>query len=73
MFGPEALKEYANADDYIKRRGTALGVDTKGLVRTAEQIEQSRQQQQMQAMIQQFGPEVIKQMGNQNQQPPQPQ
>lgn len=49
MFGPEALGSMINVDEYLRRRATALGVQTDGLVKTAEQ----RQQEQQQAMMQQ--------------------
>lgn len=56
MFGPEALAREVNVGDYIMRRGTALGVDMAGLVKSPEQKAQEAQQAQMQAMMQQLGP-----------------
>ena len=49
MFGPETLAGLVNIDEYLRRRATALGVQTDGLIKTAEQ----RQQEQQQAMMQQ--------------------
>jgi hypothetical protein len=54
-FGPEALVKYVNVSNYIARRGTALGIDTKGLVRTEQELQaeaaaMAQQQQQQQAM-----------------------
>lgn len=44
--GPEVVAEYLNVGDYLTRRGTALGIDMKGLVRTEEQVQQARQARQ---------------------------
>lgn len=63
VLGPEVLQRYINLSDYIKRRATAVGIDTEGLVRTEEEIQAEAAQQQQMAMMQQFGPEAIKQGG----------
>ena len=66
--GPEVLAQYVNLQDYIKRRATALGIDTEGLIKSEEQIAQEMQQAQMQQMAIQAGPsaiqEGVKQLGN---------
>ncbi len=62
--GPDILAQYMNLDDYITRRATAIGIDTKGLIKTQEEIQAAQQAAQQQAMISQFGPEVIKQVGS---------
>tara|TARA_R100001594_G_scaffold141602_1_gene187754 strand:- start:521 stop:2068 length:1548 start_codon:yes stop_codon:yes gene_type:complete len=49
LFGPEALGGMVNVDEYLRRRATALGVDTDGLIKSPEQ----RQQEQQQALMQQ--------------------
>lgn len=61
--GPEALAQYMNIGEYIARRATALGIDTEGLIRSEEEVQASQAQAQQQAMLSQFGPEVIKQAG----------
>jgi hypothetical protein len=70
--GPEVLQRYINLQDYIKRRATALGIDTEGLIKSEEQIAQEQQQAQMQQMMQQAGPnaiqEGVKQLGSQYEQ-----
>jgi hypothetical protein len=48
-----------NLQDYIKRRATALGIDTEGLIKTQEQIAQEMQQAQMQQMMMQAGPAAL--------------
>lgn len=58
--GPEVLQQYMNIEDYIARVGTSLGIDTKGLVKSAEQIAQEKQQMQMMQMAQSVAPDVVK-------------
>jgi len=62
--GPEILAQYMNLDDYISRRAVAIGIDTKGLIKSKEEIAAAQQAAQQQAMLSQFGPEMIKQVGN---------
>lgn len=52
-FGPEVVSEYLNVGDYLTRRGTALGIDMKGLVRSEEEVQEMRaaQMQQQQQMM----------------------
>ena len=48
--GPEALMQYINASEAIKRLAAAQGIDVLNLVKTEQQIQQEMaQQQQMQA------------------------
>lgn len=42
-----------NWGDYLTRRGTALGIDMKGLVKSPEQVQMEQQQAQQMAMMQQ--------------------
>jgi hypothetical protein len=66
-----------NKDDALKRLGTSLGIDMKGLVKSPEQIAQEQQQAQQMAMMQQAmtpminqGGQLLKQnMANQAQEP----
>jgi hypothetical protein len=53
-FGQEALSRYANVGDYMTRRGTALGIDMKGLVRSEEEIQEEEAAQQEAAQGQQM-------------------
>jgi len=57
--GPEAIGQYVNLREYIKRRATALGIDTQGLIKTEEQLMQEMQQQQQDAVVQQYGGQVM--------------
>ncbi len=58
--GPETLMTYMNVEEYITRMGASLGIDMKGLVKTADQIEQEKQQQQMAQMAQAAAPNMAK-------------
>jgi len=57
--GPEALMQYINADEAIKRLAAAQGIDVLNLVKSMEEIQQERQaaaeQQEEMAMVQQAG------------------
>jgi hypothetical protein len=61
--GPEALMQVLNVGDYITRRGTALGIDMQGLIKSQEEQQAAQQQAQMAQMIQQLGPNAINQLG----------
>ena len=57
--GPEALMQYINADEAIKRLAAAQGIDVLNLVKSMEQIQQEQmdaaQAQEDQIMMQQAG------------------
>lgn len=65
--GPEVIAQYMNPGDYINRIGTSLGIDMKGLVKSAEQIAQEQamaqeaaQNQQLMDMAGKALPNVVK-------------
>lgn len=62
-FGPAAVEREMNVSDYIRRRATALGMDTEGLVKSAEQKQAEAAAAQQAAMLQQLGPNAINQLG----------
>jgi hypothetical protein len=59
----QALPPEINREDALKRLGTSLGIDMKGLVKTPEQIAEEQQQAQMMAMMQQGLNPAINQAG----------
>jgi hypothetical protein len=61
--GPEMVARFINMREYMNRRALALGIDTEGLIRTEEEMAAEEQQAQQMGMINQFGPEIIKQAG----------
>ena len=65
VVGPEAIGQFVNVEDYFKRRATALGIKTEGLIKSSEQMQQEQQQMQMQAMAEKLGPAGIKALNDQ--------
>ena len=62
--GAETLAKYINLNDAIKKFAVANGIDTQGLIKTPEQVEQEMQQQQALQTGQQFlDPRVITKAG----------
>jgi ribosomal 50S subunit-recycling heat shock protein len=59
VVGPQAVTQYLNVSDYFKRRATALGIETEGLIKTEEEIQQAMQQQQMMEMAQKLGSPAV--------------
>jgi len=57
--GPEAIAQYVHLGEYIKRRATALGIDTQGLIKTEEEMMMEMQQAQQDAVVQQYGGQVM--------------
>ena len=74
VVGPQAIAQFVNIEDYFKRRATSLGIKTEGLIKSAEQMQQEMQMQQMQALTEKLGPAGIKALNDQalagNMQPP---
>ena len=60
---PAIAMQYLKPSEAIKRLATADGIETKGLVKTDDEIAQEQQQAQMQALISQLGPDAMKLMG----------
>ncbi len=64
QLGPEVLATYLNVGDYLTRRATALGLDKKNLIKSAEEVQAGQAQAQKAATISQLGPQGIKTMGD---------
>ena len=63
--GAETLAKYVNLDDAIKKFAIANGIDTQGLIKSPEQVQQEMQQQQALQAGQQFlDPRVITKAGD---------
>jgi len=65
LLGPEVLGQFVNMREYMDRRAMALGIDTDGLIKSEEQIQQEQQQAQFLQAAQQFGPQVIDSLSKQ--------
>lgn len=61
--GPEVISSEINVGDYIKRCGSARGIDMKGLIPTEEEKAARAQESQQMQMMQQLGPNAINQLG----------
>lgn len=48
--GPEAISQFINPEEFLKRLAAASGIETLGLVKTQDQIAQENQQAQEQAV-----------------------
>lgn len=78
VLGQEVVAQYLNVDEFIKRRASALQIETKDLVRSRDEVMQEQQammqQQQMAQMAQAAIPNAVggmMDMAQQQQQPPQ--
>lgn len=63
LAGPELLQKFVNLTELIKRLATADGIDLEGLMKSEDQMAQDAQMQQLMQMVQDLGPEALKQMG----------
>ncbi|WP_339084884.1 portal protein [Hyphomicrobium sp. ghe19] len=63
-FGPEVIGRYVNFSEAIKRRAAALGIDTEGLIKSEQEVQQAEQQAQMTDLATNLGPDAIKAMAN---------
>lgn len=75
-FGPEAVSEYINVGEYMKRKATALQVDLTGILRSEEEVQQARAERMQVEMINKLGPSVLRsnpgEQGAPSEQPGQP-
>jgi hypothetical protein len=61
--GPAAVPQFVNVLEVIDRLAIADGIDTKGLIKTAAEMQQEQQRAQMLQMAQTLGPNAINAMG----------
>jgi hypothetical protein len=62
-FGPDVVKQRISSGEYFKRRGASLGIDTGGLVRTDEELQQEVEQERQHQMMLAGAPNAIAQAG----------
>lgn len=60
---PQVAVRYLNPTELLDRLAVADGIDTKGLLRTQEEIAEENQQQQQQMLIEKLGPNAVNAMG----------
>lgn len=63
--GPEQIMQYVDIRNFISRLAASDGIDTKGLIKTDEQLQQEQQQQQAGQMVDNLGPQAIQAMQKQ--------
>jgi hypothetical protein len=62
--GPGAVAQFIHTGEYLKRRATALGIDSEGLVKTAEELAAEAQQAQQAQMMQAATPNAVAAIGD---------
>jgi len=67
LFGQGAL-EYLNTGEGVRRVFVAAGVNVKDLLRSEEEVQSARAQQQQMQLVETLGPEVTRQAGSMMQQ-----
>ncbi len=63
VLGPELAMRFLKPGEFLKRSAASYGIDTGGLIASAEELEQQDQQAQMMQMMQQLGPQAVQQLG----------
>lgn len=58
-FGPDTTSDYIDVGGYLTRKATALGMDSKGIVRSAEQVAAIQDQRSRQQLTEKLGPNAI--------------
>lgn len=64
-FGPEAVTEYINVGEYMKKKATALQVDLTGILRSEQEVQQARADRMQAEMINKLGPTMLRNPGEQ--------
>jgi len=70
-FGPELASQKLNIDNLLTRLAAARGLDTEGLVKTREQMQEEQRSAQMQQLAQEAGPEIAEEAAKQQLNPEQ--
>ncbi len=59
-FGPEITGQYIKVDGYLRRRATALGILTDGLIREEQEVQDQRAQKQRLDIVGKAAPAIVK-------------
>lgn len=62
ILGAETVQKYVNISEYLKRRASSLGLDTEGLVKTNEQLQNEMEQAQQASLVDKVAPNVVNAM-----------
>lgn len=60
FLGPELVQQYIDASDLLTRLAAGMGIDSKGLVKGRDEVQQQQQAAQQQQMAQTVAPHVVK-------------
>lgn len=60
---PQIAQMYVNYSEVIKRLATADGIDTKGLIKTDDEVAAAQQQQQQMELVSKLGGPAISALG----------
>lgn len=63
IFGPQAIAQFVNPQEYLARRAAALGIDTKGLIKSQEDMAAEANKAMMANMTEKLGPSIVGQYG----------
>lgn len=63
ILGPESVNEWLNQGEVLTRILTGAGVEKEGLIRSEEDVTQSRNQAQIAALANRVGPQAVQQVG----------
>lgn len=62
-FGPQVVQQRISSGEYFKRRGASLGIDTGGLVRTDEELQQEIEAERQHQIMLAGAPNAVAQVG----------
>lgn len=63
VFGPQVVSQFINPSVYLERAAAAVGVDSSGLVKTAEEVAQEQSAAQQGELAKTLAPSLIKEGG----------
>lgn len=61
--GPQAVAQYVNVQDFLERLAAADGINTKGLIKSEQQLQQEQTQAQEREQMNTFGPKAMDLVG----------
>lgn len=62
-FTPQIAFKYLEPTEYMRRAAASYGIDTDGLIKTDQQVQQEEYIQRLEAIIQALGPQAVTAMG----------
>lgn len=63
VIGPELAFKKLVLDEFLKRSAANYGIDTEGLILSEEEVQQQEMMQMVMQLVEQLGPEGIRQLG----------